>query len=431
MQKREMSLRFNCNFFIFVFFGIFLFISKVLGQEHFLPIPLINRESKLLDITTKDLKVLSNASLIAADFKDGIRWERSKENILMPFVKVRFQARDNGNANLHYRYDGVTYLPQSVGGIFFTDINVSIFDNQKILVFHEGVQDGEIRVELISSTFKDKTVLMDYSCSGFNLKVHGIDRSFMSIGCQFIKEMSDGKIVPTLRVNWISNEYRTLDSFNGPYSVTFSEGREARFQVKNDQGKRKEIRLQVSFPKSLNRLKTSVGLGPYFYNSKHRDVHVNSQLLPSLMFYGNYFLNNIHSLKFFEAVIMKESVFNHTGLYLGSELGKFYDDRLIISSLVGLQALSFRSKGGSDGLFTQIIYPQGAEIVMHHPFGLENYRFALGGFLSPQKDVIYRNFWTRFGSKVFVEFNYIDWEYGERSASMYGISVGFPLAQFF
>jgi hypothetical protein len=128
---------------------------------------------------------------------------------------------------------------------------------------------------------------------------------------------------------------------------------------------------------------------------------------------------------------MKESVFNHAGLYLGSELGKFYDDRLVISSLIGFQALSYRFDNKQDDLFTQIIYPQGLEIAFHHPFGMENYRFIIGGFLSPQPDVIYQNFWARFGSKIFLEFNYINWEFDRRAASMYGLSVGFPLMEIF
>jgi len=149
------------------------------------------------------------------------------------------------------------------------------------------------------------------------------------------------------------------------------------------------------------------------------------------MFYGNYYFNNVHSIKGFEALVMKKSVFNHAGMYLGSEIGKFYDDRLVFSTLVGFQALSYRHDIGYDELYTQVIFPRGAELLFHHPFGMENYRFSLGGFLSPQRDVTYQNFWLRFGSKTFLEFNFINWEYGSLAASMYGLSIGFPFMQFF
>jgi hypothetical protein len=148
------------------------------------------------------------------------------------------------------------------------------------------------------------------------------------------------------------------------------------------------------------------------------------------MLYGNYFLNNIHSFKFFEAMVARDSFFNHAGLYIGSEIAKFYDDRLVLSTLIGLQALTFKNHKVDDNFFTQMIYPQGGELTFHHPFGLENYKFTLGGFLSPQRDVVYKNFWTRFGSKTFIEFNFIDWKYGTRRASMFGLSVGFPLGHF-
>jgi hypothetical protein len=117
-------------------------------------------------------------------------------------------------------------------------------------------------------------------------------------------------------------------------------------------------------------------------------------------------------------------------LYLGSDLGKFYDDRLVISSLIGFQTLTYQFDHNDDA-FTQIIFPQGVELSMHHPFGLENSKFSLGGFLSPQSNITYQNFWARFGSKVFVEFNYINWAYGTREAAMYGLSVGFPILQAF
>jgi hypothetical protein len=242
-----------------------------------------------------------------------------------------------------------------------------------------------------------------------------------------VREIRDGTIIPTLNLVWISSEYKTLDKARGPYIISFSEGRTAKIQVVNDEGVKKEISFKVEFPDRMHRLRISGGLGPHIY----RDQSSKSEVLPSAMLYANYYLNDIHALKFFEALVMKESIFNHAGVYLGSELGKFYDDRLILSSLIGLQGLSYRHDVGVDNVFTQIIYPQGVEIAMLHPFGLPNYRVTLGGFFSPQRDVIYQNFWARFGSRVFVEFNYINWEYGERGASMYGLSVGFPLLRLF
>ncbi len=415
---------------LFLIFFISLFLtSPIFANQSFLPIPIINRDDKLLNITTKDIQIISSAPNIKTEFVGNIRWDRSKENILLPFLKVRLKTLNEEKAHLHYRYKDVTFLPQILNESEFTDIDISIFDPTKIGVYHEGKKVGEVHFHIQSGSLKNKTILVDYSCSGYNVQVAGFDGEFLSLGCEMLREEVEDKIIPTLKVNWISSEYKTLDKHHGPYVVSFSEGREARFPVINEKGERKEIIFKVQFPKRIHRLRTAMGLGPYDYKSTFGNKTTKTEILPSLMLYGSYYLNNIHSLKFFEALVMKESVFNHAGLYVGSEIGKFYDDRLIVSTLLGLQALSYRYDV-RDPLYTQMIYPQGVELAFHHPFGLENYRFTMGGFLSPQRDVVYQNFWARFGSRTFLEFNYINWKYGSREASMYGLSVGFPLAQF-
>jgi hypothetical protein len=331
----------------------------------------------------------------------------------------------------YYRYKSQTFLPQILNQEELADIDLSLFETDKIEVYSGNAKLGHVIIKSIPPKTKSKTVLTDYSCSGYGLQISGFEGEFLSVGCKLEREMVDGKVSPTLNLYWLSNEYRTLDHAFGPYTVSFSEGREAHIPVINDRGEKKIIIFKVNFPRRLHRLRLAGGLGPYFYKNYQGNAKKEMQLLPSAMLYGNYYLNNIHSLKFFNALVMKESVFNHAGLYVGSELGKFYDDRLIISSLLGLQALSYRFDQQESGMFTQIIYPQGVELVFHHPFGMENYRFSLGGFISPQRDVIYENFWARFGTKVFLEFNYINWEYGGRGASMYGFSLGFPIGEFF
>jgi hypothetical protein len=310
------------------------------------------------------------------------------------------------------------------------DLDLSLFDSDRIEVLKEDKKVGEVFVQTFSDPSRGVNILMDYSCSGYNLQVFGFEGHFVTVGCELIRETQEGEVVPSLRVYWSSNEYKTLDGSRGPYQITFTEAREARLLVQTNAGKKKEVFFKVKFPERLHRLRTSIGLGPHIYQTSKEELKTQEEVVPSFMLYGNYYLNNIHSLKFFEALIAKETIFNHAGLYVGSELGKFYDDRLVISSLIGLQALSHRYDSNDDAIFTQIIFPQGIELTVHHPFGMENYRFSIGGFLSPQSDVTYQNFWARFGTRTFIEFNFINWGYGNREAIMYGLSVGFPFLQF-
>ena len=416
--------------FILCLTSLFFLSAHSSADQNFLPIPLINRDDKLLKITSKNFKIINTTPNLNAVFVGKIKWERTEQNLLLPYLKIRLKTQNDEKAHLHYFYKGVTYLPQINGSEEFTDLDFSVFDTTRIEVFHEGTKVGEIGVSSFPDELINKTVLIDFSCSGYNLQISGFDGEFLSLGCEMRRESINGVVIPTLNVNWISSEYKTLDLHPGPYVISFSEGREARVLVLNDSGDRKEIHFKVNFPKRLHRLRMSAGFGPYVYKNSKNDQSQASEILPSMMVYGNYYLNNIHSLKFFEALVMKNSIFNHAGLYLGSELGKFYDDRLVISSLIGFQSLTYQFDRNNDA-FTQIIFPQGVELTMHHPFGLEDSKFSLGGFLSPQSNITYQNFWARFGSKVFVEFNYINWVYGTREAAMYGLSVGFPILQAF
>jgi len=421
-----MSIKSYVKIIIFI-----LTLSSAYGNQNFLPIPIIKRDSNLLKIKTSEIKINNQFNFIDIKILRNISWERSKNNLILPRVLLRLKDRFVDQKRFHFRYLDQNFFPQQINEYEVTDIEVSLFESNKIEVFENGNLIGSITTKLERESENNQTVLEDYSCSPYEVKVYGFEGEFLSLGCELIRDNVDGVIVPTLNLHWIVSDYKTLDKKYGPYVVSFSEGRSAIIPLINEENKIKEVKFQVNFPERIHRLSTAIALGPYIYKSNYYLNSKQKETLPSWMFYGNYYLNNIHSVKFFNALIMKESVFNHAGIYLGSELGKFYDDRLVFNSLLGFQALSFRFDRGQDDLFTQTIYPQGLEIVMHHPWDLRNYKFSIGGFLSPQSDVTYQNFWARFGSRLFLEFNYINWQYKSRSASMYGLSIGWPFFKAF
>jgi len=433
MQKYKRRIKNVLKFVnnLLLFLTIFLCQEMAYGNQNFLPIPIIKRDSNYLKIKISEIKINNPFNFIEVKVIRDVKWDRTKENLILPKVFLRLRDSFIDTKRYHFRYLKKNYFPQQIENFEVADIEISLFESNKIEVLENGKRLGFISTRMERTNSKDQTVLEDYSCSPYEVRVYGFEGEFLSLGCELIRDNVGGVIVPTLNLHWIASDYKTLDNQYGPYVVSFSEGRTSIIPVIDDQGKTREIKFKVSFPRRIHRLSTSMGLGPYVYQSDYFKNSKEQETLPSWMLYGNYYLNNIHSVKFFNALIMKESVFNHAGFYLGSELGRFYDDRLVFNSLLGFQALSFRFDIGEDDLFTQVIYPQGLEIVMHHPWNLRNYKFSIGGFLSPQSDVTYQNFWARFGSKLFLEFNFINWQYQSRAASMYGLSIGFPFFKAF
>jgi hypothetical protein len=77
------------------------------------------------------------------------------------------------------------------------------------------------------------------------------------------------------------------------------------------------------------------------------------------------------------------------------------------------------------------IFPQGFEFVYKHPFGNLNYKFSYGMFASFSGLYDYQNLWVRYGKNYFWELNYIEWQRDKKQASMFGLSIGFPIASFF
>jgi hypothetical protein len=416
------------RFFLMTY--LILFSFSLQANENFLPLPMIKRGSNFLKLSANDLVISNPISFLKVKVIRGVIWDRTQKNLLLPSIKIRISLKRE-DVKTHFRYRDISYFPQLGEKDEFTDIEFSLFDTEKINVFLGGKIFGDISVKIKKDRLEKKTILLDHSCNSFDVKVSGFKGEFMSLGCEFDRETVEGDVRSSLKLNWASSDYKTIDDKSGPYTVLFTEGREANVDVVNEAGELKEINFKVDFPAKNFRLNTALGIGPYYYEAKENESLKPLSTLPSFMLYGNYYLNNIHSFKFFNALVAKDSVFNHAGLYIGSEIGRFYDDRLIINTLLGLQILSFKFETEKSQLFNQIIYPQGLEIVMHHPWDLANYKASIGGFISPQSDITYQNFWLRFGAKVFLEFNYINWQFENRSASMYGLSIGFPFFKAF
>ena len=106
------------------------------------------------------------------------------------------------------------------------------------------------------------------------------------------------------------------------------------------------------------------------------------------------------------------------------------DNRIVVTPLLGIQGITFKSEFAKD-TFSEVIYPQGFEIVYKHAFGLKNYQLVYGMFLSPSSREDYKNAWLRFGKGMFWEVNYLSWKKNSSYAKAWGLSVGLPFMSFF
>ena len=215
----------------FLILLFFFYPTFVWSNQNFIPLPLLTRNDQTLNLTKSNLKLESNIDSLDVTFIGELRWERSRQNMLLPRIKLRLKNNKPDEHHLYFRYQNTTHLPQNLGGEEFSDLDISLFDPDRIEVLQDDKKVGEVYLRTIAETGKRKNILMDYSCSGYNLKVYGFEGHFLTIGCELLRETQDGVVVPSLRVYWNSNEYRTLDNSQGPYQITFTQGRDARVRV--------------------------------------------------------------------------------------------------------------------------------------------------------------------------------------------------------
>jgi len=222
-----------------------------------------------------------------------------------------------------------------------------------------------------------------------------------------------------------------LDKSAPPY-VTYLTAKEnsTKFLVLDQNGVKKEITISAKIPQRLYLLKTALGLGPYTFAATQDDLSHSPKLSWSAMLYGNYYLNDKNSIRFFDAIVKENSTFNNLGFYFAYEGADGFDHRLSFVPLLGLQLLTYKYNSDSV-LINKAIFPQGFELVYRHAFGMRNYHLVYGMFLSTSSSVDYKNLWLRFGKRVFGELNYINWAEDGSKATMMGVSVGFPFMNFF
>jgi hypothetical protein len=395
----------------------------------------IGEERLKLDFKDFDLIVETNTEEVkikAAFISDSLQWARSMPELLMPRARIRVQTQANSE-RIHLRQEGQSITFQNKENLGQTEIFVSLFDPSPIDIYFDGKKVGTIIIR--TKDMKEKTIeelhLVDYSCANFDLVVTGIDDQYLSLGCSVARVGKSGKEYPILQISWLSPNLQLLDKSAPPY-ITYLTAKDnsTKFLVIDQNGQKKEITITAKIPKRLYLLKTAAGLGPYTFAATQDDLSHAPKLSWSAMLYGNYYVNDKNSIRFFEAIVKENSTFNNLGFYFAYEGADGFDHRLSFVPLLGLQLVTFKYSPSSR-VINKAIFPQGFELVYRHAFGLRNYNLVYGMFLSTSSLVDYENLWIRFGKRIFVELNYINWADSGSKATMTGLSIGFPFMNFF
>ncbi len=197
------------------------------------------------------------------------------------------------------------------------------------------------------------------------------------------------------------------------------------------QSKKQDLVIQYRVPEHFHNARVGLGIGPYNYRFNGNGENSNS-FVPIPTLYGSYSITESYQIVGFGVVTPETHTYSDFGLYLRLEEFRFLDRRFGIYLLVGGHFIAFQSLGQ---LYVSSAFPQGIEITFTDFLG-RGMTLSTGGFVYPLiSGESYYNVWIRWGGKIFAEFNYIALETqpGSVGFSSYstGLSIGFPLFQFF
>lgn len=358
-----------------------------------------------------------------------IQWVRVDKILLKPRARIAIFL-EHPVDSLHIKYSQNVILFHQHKQKAYAEFYVSLFQPEDIFIYKNDKKIGKIRIHPKLDIRNRETHVIDYSCGRYKLKVDGLDNEFLSIGCRDYPIGNFPKETNMVEAYWTSADYTLLDGTPPPYLITFLHSKPVEMTVVNRWGKIKKISIKATLPKRRHRLKTAYGLGPYAFYTEEGSEIKESTVVPAFMLYMKYDLDKDNSIRLFDALLYKESLFNNAGIYYANDVAKVYDRKITITTLLGFQSMQFKFDSDSE-LYNQFIFPQGLEVTWIHALGKPGYLINFGMFLSPSESIKYSNLWVRWGRKYFWELNYIDWGFEDQYAKTWGLSIGFPFKQFF
>jgi hypothetical protein len=363
-------------------------------------------EKNKIKLRFKDFRVVTD--LDPADYSinflpKSLHWTRHEKVLLLPQVKVQILINQSA-AFLSLRYKGKTYLFQNHGDKGKVTFIYSLFESDPIEIFNLGKPFGTMRINSLSAENvhlpQNRTTLVDYSCTKYQLQVYGIEGHYFSIGCQLLRTGKFGKEKGSLQLHWTAPNFTLLDGSKPPFVSHMNSSKPTKVAVVNTiTGKKSVLTIRAKVPGHLARLKTAIGFGPYIFQSTHKAKQEDPTWTIPIMAYANFFLTPKTSFRGFEAFIYNKSYFNNLGIYFAYNVGSAFDNQLTILPLVGFQHIMI-SHDANSKTHSKVIFPQGFEVVYSHAFGMPDYHLVYGMFLSPSSGEGYQNLWIRFGKRI-------------------------------
>jgi hypothetical protein len=406
-------------------------LNSVLAQApisiSFGPVQIGEKRIKI-NLDNFQVKATKNTDIIKARIIKGTtQWIRTKENFLSPRVLVSISVKSQKTVSLKHHGKNLILQGDSVKN---GKLYLNIFDPQEIKVFVGNEQIDQLILNSNVKLSNKKGHLIDYSCSYFGIDVQGLDDQYLSLGCRMERVGPIGKERSRLVLTWSTTNYVLESEQRSPFTSVLMSSDAININMINAQGERRQVKISAKFKKRFHRLKLALGLGPYGMDSKEGLKQEKDQIAPAVMLYGKWDLTPESSFRGFNALLKSKSLFNNAGLYFAYDIATAFDNRFKLVPLLGAQYLTYKFDSNSK-TNNKFIYPQGFEAVFKHIFGIKNYHMTYGMFLSTQTDETYDNIWLRWGRGYFWELNYIRWGRDNQEVETYGLSVGFPIGNFF
>ena len=373
------------------------------------------------------IKEKNNKTISSKIYRGSTQWIRTKENILAPRALVSISVKSDKTISLKYQGKNTVLQGTKKKNI---KLYVNVFDPTPMEIYEGSQLIDRLRLQSNIKLTNKKGHLIDYSCSSYGVEIEGLDDQYVSVGCLSETYGKMGNEYNRMSLTWSTTNFYLENGIRSPFVSIIMSNSPIVMTMINDNGERRNVTIKTKYKKRFHRLKTAFGFGPYSFKAINGESEQETTVAPAVMLYGKWDLTKDTSFRFFDALIYNKTLFNNAGFYFAYDLAYAFDGRFKIVPLLGAQVLT--NKYDSDSKAThRILYPQGFEAVFKHAFGIQNYNIVYGMFLSTDSDETYDNAWIRWGKGYFWEVNYIRWGRDGDESSMWGLSIGLPLGQFF